>query len=117
MKLSYETPEAAGMSPERIKLLKRSAQEWTDSATIPAIIVLHKAMGRLNGEADSPPAELDSIYPMVSITKPAADLWSSEGSSIWVYPEFDTIGVYLSVVIQENHKDTFGNMVLGAIKC
>src|SRR5262249_50261962 len=34
------------------------------------IVALHEAFGRLRPELDSPPVQLDTIYPLASLTKP-----------------------------------------------
>jgi serine-type D-Ala-D-Ala carboxypeptidase len=72
------TPEEAGMSPERIQLIERRAQEWVDAKINQAlvllvarhgVVVLHKAFGRLYPEPDAPPVLLDTIFPISSISK------------------------------------------------
>ena len=78
-KLRYGTPEEAGMSPGKIQQARDLVEEWSKQEQYPAIvvlvarrgvIVLHEAFGKLTPEPDSPPLELDSIFPLTSQTKP-----------------------------------------------
>ena len=77
-KLRYGTPEEAGMLPDRIEHVKRLAEGWVKEGHTPSLVVLaarkgviflHEAFGVLTPEEDSPPLQLDSIFPISSITK------------------------------------------------
>jgi len=79
MKLRPGTPEEVGMSTERIQHVVELAEGWVAQGITPSlvilvarrgVIVLHEAFGLLTPEADSPPLELDTIFPLVSLTKP-----------------------------------------------
>ena len=79
MKLRPGTPEEVGMYPKRIALIKERAQAWADGdphttlavmAARRGVIVLQEAYGRLSPEPDAPPLQLDSIFPLGSLTKP-----------------------------------------------
>ncbi|MGI0149970.1 MAG: serine hydrolase domain-containing protein [Thermoplasmata archaeon] len=72
-------PEEVGMLPERIDRARDLCAGWVKSGHTPAIvtvvarkgvIVLHEAFGKLRPEDDSPPVQLDTIFPIMSITKP-----------------------------------------------
>jgi len=78
-KLHYGTPEEAGMLPDRIEHVKRLAEGWVKQGQTPSLVVLaarkgviflHEAFGKLTPEADSPPLQVDSIFPIASLTKP-----------------------------------------------
>jgi CubicO group peptidase (beta-lactamase class C family) len=67
------------MSPARVQHVKDLARSWVEDGTHPAlvvlvarrgIIVLHEAFGRLRPEPDSPPLQVDAIFPAASMTKP-----------------------------------------------
>ena len=73
------SPQEAGMLPERIDRARHLCAEWVKSGHTPAIvalaarrgvIVLHEAFGKLRPEDDSPPVQLDTIFPLASMTKP-----------------------------------------------
>lgn len=79
MKLRPGTPEEAGMSAARIHHIADLAQSWVNHGLTPAlvvlvarrgVIVLHEAYGRLTPAADAPLVQLDTLYPMASLTKP-----------------------------------------------
>lgn len=79
MELRSGTPEEAGMSPSRIEHVKELAAGWVVDGATPAlvvmaarrgVVVLHEAYGRLTPEADSPPLQRDSLFPISSTTKP-----------------------------------------------
>ena len=79
MKLRTGKPEEAGMSAKKVQNIVDLAKGWVDQGFTPAlvilvarkgIIVIHEAFGRLTPEPDSPPLQLDSIYPLASISKP-----------------------------------------------
>ena len=78
MELRSGTPQEAGMLPERIDRVRDLAAGWVKEGYTPALrvlvarrglVVLDEAFGRLRPEEDSPSLELDSIFPMCSITK------------------------------------------------
>ena len=69
----------AGMLPERIDRIRTLAKSWVEQGSTPSlvvlaarrgVIVLHEAFGRLRPEPNSPPLNVDSIFPVLSITKP-----------------------------------------------
>lgn len=77
--LSYGTPEEAGFDPDRIAALKDRAPEWCDGTRMRSgvllaarrgKIVFHEAYGPLTDKADSPPLQKDSIFSVMSATKP-----------------------------------------------
>jgi CubicO group peptidase (beta-lactamase class C family) len=79
VELRQGKPEDAGVSPERIALIKERAQGWVDDGHQPCIVLLaarrgviflQEAYGNLGPEADSPPIRLDTIYPVASLAKP-----------------------------------------------
>jgi CubicO group peptidase (beta-lactamase class C family) len=78
MKLRPGSPQEAGMSEERIRRIVGLAEGWAASGNHRALvvlaarrgaIVLHEAFGRLTPDADSPPVQLDTIFPLASLTK------------------------------------------------
>lgn len=78
-KLQNGTPEEAGFLPERIERLRARAPEWVDGERMRSGVLLaaqrgkiafHEAYGPLTHEPNSPPLQLDSIFPIASITKP-----------------------------------------------
>ena len=78
-KLRYGTPEEAGMLPDRIEHVKKLAEGWVKEGKTPSLVVLaarrgviclHEAYGVLTPEDDSPLLQLDSIFPLSSLTKP-----------------------------------------------
>jgi serine-type D-Ala-D-Ala carboxypeptidase len=79
VKLRAGTPEEAGMSPERVELVRQRARGWIGQGLTPGlvvmvarngIVVLQDAIGLENREADAKPLRLDTIFPIASITKP-----------------------------------------------
>ena len=67
------------MLPERVDRVRDLCAGWVKSGHTPAIgalvarrgvIVLHEAFGKLRPAADSPPVQLDTIFPISSISKP-----------------------------------------------
>ena len=79
MELRAGSPSEVGMLPERIERVRELCAGWVESGHTPAIvalvarrgvIVLHEAFGKLRPEPDSPPVERDTIFPVMSITKP-----------------------------------------------
>jgi CubicO group peptidase (beta-lactamase class C family) len=78
MTLRSGTPEEAGFSPHRIDRIRRRAQKWVEDgetrtlvvlAARRGIIALHEAHGRVAPEPDAPPTQLNTIFPMSSISK------------------------------------------------
>jgi CubicO group peptidase (beta-lactamase class C family) len=107
MELRPGTPEEVGMSVERLRHVVDLAEGWVAQGIHPALVVLvarrgviviHEAFGRLTPEQDSPPLELDTIFPLASITKPitatAAMILVEDGllglnrPVSWYIPEF-----------------------------
>jgi CubicO group peptidase (beta-lactamase class C family) len=79
MQLRPGTPAEAGLSAARIKHIADLAANWTAQGLTPAlvvlvarrgIVVLHEAFGRLASEPQAPPVQLDTLFPLSSITKP-----------------------------------------------
>lgn len=79
MILRYGSPEEVGMCPKRIKHIETLAEGWEKSGATPAeefliarkgVIVSHKAYGFLAPEPNSPKLELDTIFPLASLSKP-----------------------------------------------
>src|SRR5438067_1849084 len=77
--LRYGNPEEAGMSAQQIQRVRELARSWVEQDVTPALVVLaarrgvillHEAFGRLRPGRDSPPVELDTIFPLASIAKP-----------------------------------------------
>ena len=106
-KLRPGTPQKAGMSRQRVQHIVDLARGWVADGITPSLVVLiarrgtiviHEAFGRLTPEEDSPPLELDSIFPVASLTKPitatAAMILVQDGllglnRPVWWYiPEF-----------------------------
>ena len=67
------------MSPERVARVRRLCAGWVEQGLTSAlvvlaarrgVIVLHEAFGRLTPEEDSPPLRLDTLFPLMSLTKP-----------------------------------------------
>lgn len=78
MQLRGGSPEEAGMLPARIELTRQRLKQWSEEGVTPAlvvlaarrgVIVLHEALGRLGPSEDSPPVQLDSLFPLASISK------------------------------------------------
>jgi CubicO group peptidase (beta-lactamase class C family) len=79
MELRLGTPEDAGMLTEKKEYYERLVASWIDKGFTQAysmlvarkgIIVSHKAYGKLKADLDSPPAEIDTIFPLASMSKP-----------------------------------------------
>ncbi len=79
MKLRKGSPEEVGMSVERVNHVKHLAESWVTQgihsalvvlAVRKGVIVLHEAFGKLTPEKDSPPLQLDTIFPLTSLSKP-----------------------------------------------
>ena len=107
MRLRTGSPQEAGMSPARVRRVVDLARSWVAEGIHPALVVLvarkgvvviHEAFGRLTPAADSPPLELDAVFPLYSLTKPitatAAMILVEDGllglnRPVWWYvPEF-----------------------------
>jgi len=107
MKLRPGNPEEVGISAQRVQHIVDLAQGWVAQGITPALVVLvarrgviviHEAFGCLTPEQDSPPLELDTIYPIASISKPitatAAMILVEDGllglnrPVSWYIPEF-----------------------------
>jgi CubicO group peptidase (beta-lactamase class C family) len=67
------------MSAQRIAHAADLAASWVADGLTPAltvlvarrgIVVLHEAFGRLTPAPDAPPLQRDTIYPLMSVTKP-----------------------------------------------
>ncbi len=79
MQLRPGTPEEAGMNPARVERVKELARGWVEQGVHPALVVLvarrgviclHEAFGTLTSEPGSPALAKDSIFPLMSATKP-----------------------------------------------
>ncbi len=73
------TPEEAGFLPERLALIRERVNSWIESGTTASLVALvarrgviamHEAFGDLTHEPDSPPLQIDSVYPVSSLAKP-----------------------------------------------
>ncbi|WP_199615869.1 serine hydrolase domain-containing protein [Paenibacillus alkalitolerans] len=78
MKLRNGSPEEAGISEQRIAALDAFADRMFAENITPAqayvaarkgVIVAHRAVGKLTPEADSPPLDVNALFPLCSITK------------------------------------------------
>jgi CubicO group peptidase (beta-lactamase class C family) len=78
-KLSFGTPQAAGMNPAQIDLIRQRLAEWMDGkverggvflAARRGKIVLHEALGPLTDKAGSASMRKDSIFAVSSVSKP-----------------------------------------------
>ena len=106
-KLKPGNPEDVGMSGQRVQRVVDLARGWVVQGITPSLVVLvarkgviviHEAFGCLTPGEDSPPLELDSIFPVASLTKPitatAAMILVQDGllglnRPVWWYiPEF-----------------------------
>ena len=79
MELRIGTPKEAGMLPERIAYARDLCARWVKEGHTPAlsvcvarrgVIVLHEAWGVLGPEDGAPSLQPDSIFPIMSVTKP-----------------------------------------------
>lgn len=79
MVLRVGKPEEVGMNPDKLKNIEDKAATWIEKGILHSlvflvarkgIIVTQKAYGRLTGEPNSSPVQLDSLYPIASVTKP-----------------------------------------------
>lgn len=78
MKLHHGTPEEVGMSSQRLQNVATVAERWVDTQEMPPIvmmaarrgtIVFEKAIGPQTPDEDSPPLQLDTLFPLASISK------------------------------------------------
>lgn len=79
MELRYGKPEEVGMLPERVNHLENTMADWVKTGVSPTIVTLaarkgvivsHKAYGIQGPEEGALPVELDTLYPLASISKP-----------------------------------------------
>jgi CubicO group peptidase (beta-lactamase class C family) len=79
MELRHGTPKEAGMLPERVAYARDLCARWVKEGHTPTlgvcvarrgVIVLHEAFGVLGPEEGAPLLEPDSIFPIMSVTKP-----------------------------------------------
>lgn len=72
-------PEEVGMDPARLQHARELARNWVAKGEVPSlqvvaarrgVIVLNEAFGVLRPGADAPPLERNSIFPIMSATKP-----------------------------------------------
>lgn len=72
-------PEEAGVSPSRVALIQERARGWVEAGHHPCLVILaarhgviflHEAYGALGPETDSPQVQLDTLFPLTSLTKP-----------------------------------------------
>jgi CubicO group peptidase (beta-lactamase class C family) len=79
MGLRPGTAEEAGMSSARLQHVAQLAQSWVEHEPVRTLVVavarrgmliLHEAFGTLGPEPDSPPATLESIFDLQSVSKP-----------------------------------------------
>jgi len=79
MQLRPGEPEEGGMSAQRVRHVGQLAAGWVAQGITSAlvilvarrgVVVLHEAFGRLTPDDDAPPVKRDTIYPLISITKP-----------------------------------------------
>lgn len=75
------SPEDAGFRPERIELIRQRARSWVDAGRTPSLVVLaarrgvialHEAFGRRTPDGPGDDLEIDSVFPVMSISKPVA---------------------------------------------
>jgi CubicO group peptidase (beta-lactamase class C family) len=89
------TPEAVGLDPKRLDLIRERARGWVANGDTPSlallvarkgVMVLHEAFGILR-PTDNAPLQRDSIFPVFSISKPitaAAILCLAEDGLLWL---------------------------------
>ena len=101
MKLRQGTAQEAGMSPERVRYAASLAEGWVAQGIHPALVVLvarkgivvqHEAFGRLTPEPGAPPLQLDTIFPLASVTKPIT------ATAVMMLVEDGLLGLYRPVV-------------------
>ena len=73
------SPEEVGMLPERVRYARELCARWVQEGHTPSlsvcvarrgVIVLHEAWGVLGPEEGAPSLKADSIFPIMSVTKP-----------------------------------------------
>lgn len=79
MELRYGKPEEVGMLPDRVSHFETTMADWVKTGVSPAIVILaarkgvivsHKAYGVQGPENGALPVQLDTLYPLASISKP-----------------------------------------------
>jgi len=79
MILRHGTPEEVGVSEARTQNVRNIAKRWVEEGIHPSLVVLaarqgviflHEAYGKLGPEDGAPAVELNTIFPIVSISKP-----------------------------------------------
>ena len=79
MRLRAGKPEDVGVSTDRVNKIRKNAQGWVDDGIHPSLVILaarhgviflHEALGVLGTEDPSCPIELNTIFPLASISKP-----------------------------------------------
>ena len=77
--LRVGTAEEAGLRPESLEHVRARANEWLANGTTASlvalvarrgIIAMHETFGDLTHEPESPPLQIDSVYPVSSLAKP-----------------------------------------------
>ena len=78
MRLRTGKPEDVGVSTDRVNKIRKKAQGWVDDGIHPSLVILaarhgviflHEALGVLGTEDPSPHIELNTIFPLASISK------------------------------------------------
>src|SRR5687767_10009897 len=77
MQLRLGRAEEVGMFPQRVARVKALAAQWVAQGVTPSlavvarrgVIVLQEAFGKLTAEPDSPPLQLDTLFPLASLSK------------------------------------------------
>lgn len=78
MRLRAGKPEEVGVSADRVNKILEKAQDWVDDGIHPSLVILaarhgeiflHDALGSLGTEDPSCPIELNTIFPLASISK------------------------------------------------
>jgi len=79
MRLRTGKPEDVGVSTDRVNKIRKNAQGWVDNGIHPSLVILaarrgviflHEALGSLGTDDPSCPIELNTIFPLASISKP-----------------------------------------------
>lgn len=101
MTLKIGTPESIGMSTERVQVINEVAKRLVKDGITPAqvtlvarkgVVVHEEAYGQLTPEPDSPPIQIDTLFPMCSIAKVIT------ATSIMILVEEGKIGINRPVV-------------------
>jgi CubicO group peptidase (beta-lactamase class C family) len=78
MRLRTGKPEDVGVSTDRVNKIRKNAKGWVDEGIHPSLVILaarhgviflHEALGVLGTEDPSCPIELNTIFPLASISK------------------------------------------------